>query len=248
MRGRIAGSLAVLAAGVAVFAGAATGSGPVEPSLTSRFKFEITPRKLPSVTPGRVRLSVTGRYRNSDESQVSALKELRLEGDKHIEIDLSDVSPCRLSGSGTKEDHSDSCPRSVIGRGTISIDTAFAGDRAIPLRAPLTVWFGSKKRGGAKLIAYAYLTAPVAAELVIPVEVRRVRKGRIGREATAAIPKIAGGSGSITDFRLTIGKRLLSATCSGYFEFDSVSVFADGTQVDERFVRPCTVSKPHIRQ
>jgi len=248
MRRRVAGSLAVLAAALAAFAAAATGADPVQPSLTARPDFEVTPRKLPPAKPMPARLSVSMRYRYSDETQVPALKELRLEGDKHIGIDLGDVSPCRMSGSGVKEDHSDSCPGSVIGRGTISVDMAFVGDEVIPLSAPLTVWFGSRKRGGAKLIAYAFLKAPVSAELVIPVEVGRLRGGRIGWEATAAIPKIAGGFGSVTDFKLTIGRRLLSATCSGYFKFRAVSTFADGTRLGEGFVRPCAVAEPDVRQ
>lgn len=194
-----------------------------------------------------VQMSITGRYRTEDETQVPALKELRLEGDKHIELDLKGVPPCRLGGRSVKEDHSDSCPESVIGRGTISVETAFPGDRALPTSARLTLWKSRQQRGGAELLAYAYLTAPVAAELAIPVKVRRVRKGRIGWEAVAAVPKIAGGSGAITDYSLTIGKRLLSATCVGQFELRAVSTFVDGTSLNERAIRTCTVAKADVR-
>src|SRR6476659_7531943 len=146
-----------------------------------------------------------------------------------------------MGGRGPREDHSDSCPRSVIGRGTISIEIAFPGDQAIPTSAPLTLWYGARSPGSVKLLAYAYLIAPASQELPIAIEVRRVRKGRIGWEAVAAIPKIAGGAGSITDYSLTIGKRFLSATCVSHFELRAVSVFANGTRLRERSVRPCSV-------
>jgi hypothetical protein len=203
---------------------------------------------LSPTKPAPVQMTIRGRYRTEDETQVPALKELRLQGDKHIELDLKDVPPCRPSGRGPREDHSDICPRSVIGRGTISVETAFPGDQAIPTSAPLTLWNGGRKRGGADLLAYAFLPAPAVQELPIAIEVRRVRKGRIGWEAVAAIPKIAGGAGSITDYTLKIGKRFLSATCAGYFELRAVSAFVDGTRLDERFVRPCAVSKADARQ
>ncbi|MDX6635514.1 MAG: hypothetical protein QOF06_1717 [Solirubrobacterales bacterium] len=79
-------------------------------------------------------------------------------------------------------------------------------------------------------------------------KVRRVRKGRIGWEAVAAIPKIAGGAGSITDYTLKIGKRFLSATCVSHFELRAVSIFVDGTRLRERSVRPCAVPKADLRQ
>lgn len=124
------------------------------------------------------------------------------------------------------------------------METNFPEEANIPSTWPLTLW----KRGDSKLLAYAYLTVPAVAEFLVPIELRRLRRGRIGWRADAAVPKIAGGSGSIIDFTLTVGGRLLSATCRRYFEFDAVSVFADGSRFRERFVRPCAVTEPHVRQ
>jgi hypothetical protein len=248
MPGRIVGSFVALLASATVFLAAGTSLAREASDLIPYLHFSVTPSKLSPTKPALVQMTIGGKYRTQDETQVPALKELRLQGDKHIELDLEGVPPCRPRGRGTKEDHSDSCPRSVVGRGTISIEIAFPGDQALPTSAPLTLWYTGRSRGGAQFLAYAYLTAPASQELPLAIEVRRVRKGRIGWEAVAAIPKIAGGSGSITGYSLTIGKRFLSATCVSHFELRAVSILANGTRLRERSVRPCAVSKADVRQ
>lgn len=239
------GLVCVLVAAVTVPAA----SGYEVPSLTASFSFRATPSKLPRTKPRPVRLAVAGQYRADYDFEIPALKELRFEGDGQIELDLKGVPPCRLGGRAIRVDRSDGCPESVVGRGAITVGIEFPGERVIPTTARLTLWSLGRKRGSVQLLAYAFLTAPVVAEIRIPVKVRRVEKGRIGWEARAAIPEIAGGFGSILDYSLTIGKRFLSATCGdGRLELRAASTFVDGTRLSRRRIRTCAVAEADVRK
>ena len=239
---------AVALCALAVAAGDATGETSPFELRSPLLSFEVLPAKLPAAKAAPARLAITGKYHRVDGLHVSALKELRVMGDRHLALDLDEMPSCRLPGFGPRVDRSGECPESVVARGSITVATFFPGDRDIPTTSRLTLWKTGREQGGVKLFAYAYLTAPVVAELLIPVEIRRLPKGRFGWKAVASVPKIAGGAGSITDFTLTIRRKLLSATCRRYFQFKSVSVLADGSRLDETFVRRCSVTEADVRQ
>ena len=48
---------------------------------------------------------------------------------------------------------------------------------------------------------------PVPAAIVTTVKIKKINKGRYGLLVVAKIPKIAGGSGSVTSFSLKIDKK-----------------------------------------
>ena len=63
---------------------------------------------------------------------------------------------------------------------------------------------------------------PVPAAIVTTVKIKKIHNGRYGLKSVATIPKIAGGSGSVTSFSLKIDKKftykgkkvsVLSAKC-----------------------------------
>ena len=81
------------------------------------------------------------------------------------------------------------------------------------------------------------------------VKIKKIKKGRYGLLSVASIPKIAGGSGSVTSFNLKIDKKytykgrkvsVLSAKCpDGKLQAKATAIFADGTKAAAEFVRTC---------
>ena len=92
------------------------------------------------------------------------------------------------------------------------------------------------------MFIHAYLSNPIAAAIVTTVKVSKIHNGRYGLKSVAAIPKIAGGSGSVTNFSLTINKKgYLTAQCpDGHLDAQGEAVFTDGTRAKGAVTRPCT--------
>jgi hypothetical protein len=240
--------LAGVAIGFAVFLATVvpTAAAPLPSEALSRLEFEIAPSKLSSTEPTPVRMEVAGRHRTADGSHLTPTKELRFQADRHLALDLKGVPGCRRPGLDVRRDVAkmeDLCPESIIGRGQISVEVEFPGQQ-LTVRERLIVYKASDSPAGIDLVAFTFLPAPVTAEIVIPIYIRRVNQGRIGWEARLSIPKIAGGAGSLTGYALRIGRRFLSATCvGGKLQLRVFSGFDDGTRRSERVVSPCTVAK-----
>ncbi len=83
---------------------------------------------------------------------------------------------------------------------------------------------------------------PTPAAIVSTVKVKKIHNGRYGLGSVTTIPKIAGGSGSVTDFNLTINKKgVLSAKCpDGKLQAHGTAIFTDGTRASAEVIRTCT--------
>ena len=83
---------------------------------------------------------------------------------------------------------------------------------------------------------------PTPAAVVTTVKIKKIHNGRYGLLAQSSIPKIAGGSGSVTHFNLTINKKgVLTAKCpDGKLQAHGTAVFSDGTRPSAEVIRTCT--------
>ena len=80
-------------------------------------------------------------------------------------------------------------------------------------------------------------------------KIKKHKHGRYGLKSVFAIPKIANGNGSITQFKLKINKKftykgkkvsVLTAKCpDGRLQAHAVSEFDGGPKLTTEFVRPC---------
>lgn len=212
------------------------------------FGFGVTPAKLSPTEPKPVRLTAHGGYRTDDGSHVPAVRELQVDVDRHLSLELEDVPVCSGSHYDYRGSIEDFCRDALIGRGKVTVEIAFPEEPMMWVQGTLNLYNGGRKPDGRYLIAYAFLSAPITGALLLPITIRRIDSGRFGWRVTAEVPKIAGGSGSIFGYSVRIGKRFLSATCAGQFEIRTVSTFIDGTSLSERVVRPCAVPEPHVRK
>ncbi len=194
-----------------------------------------TAEKPVKVRAGNLELTFNGGF---------TLKEFNVETDKNGAINVKGLPVCtasKLQSQDTK--HAEAiCRPAIIGSGTATAEIAFPEQAPIPATSKIIAFNGGFKGGVTTLYIHAYLTVPTPAAIVTTVKIKKIHNGRYGLEAVSSIPKIAGGSGSVKSFSLTINKKgVLSAKCpDGKLQAHGTAVFVDGTRVSGEIVRTCT--------
>ncbi len=228
-------------------AGIATADKPVKVrtgNLELTFNGGFTPKVLSKTKQTPISLTVEGDIATVDGTHPPALKEFNVETDKNGAINVKGLPVCtaaKLQSQDTK--HAEAiCKSAIIGSGKANIEVAFPEQAPIPAKTKIIAFNGGFKGGVTTIYIHAYLTVPTPAAVVTTVKVKKIHHGRYGLEAQSSIPKIAGGSGSVTHFDLKIDKKgVLSAKCpDGKLQAHGTAVFSDGTRVSAEVVRACT--------
>jgi hypothetical protein len=237
-----------LAALIAVsVAGIATADKPVTVragNLEMTFNGGFTPKTLSKTKLTPISLNVSGKLRTVDGTHPPALKEFVVETDKNGAINVKGLPVCKASQLQSQDTkHAEAiCKSAIIGSGQAKVEIAFPEQAPIPATTKIIAFNGGFSGGTTTIYIHAYLTVPTPAAVVTTVKIKKIHNGRYGLKAVASIPKIAGGSGSTTDFNLTINKKgVLSAKCpDGKLQAKGEAKFSDGTVAKAEIVRPCT--------
>jgi hypothetical protein len=258
-RGRFPAAVATVGA-VAVFAalliaGIAAAEAPVKVrtgNLELTFNGGFTPKVLSKTKPTPIKLAVSGKIATLDGTHPPALKEFLLETDKNGAVNVRGYPICK-SGQLQSQDsaHAEAiCKKAIIGKGTTNVEIAFPEQKPIPVSSKLLVFNGGEKGGVTTFFIHAYITVPTPAAIVTTVKIKNIHKGRFGTESIASIPKIAGGSGSVTSFSLSVfkeftykGKKVsvLTLKCpDGKIQAHGTAIFSDGTKASAEVIRICT--------
>jgi len=228
-------------------AGSATAEKPVKVvagNLELTFNGGFTPKALSKTKLTPITLNVSGKIRTKDGSHPPAMKEFDLETDKNGAINVKGLPVCtasKLQSQDTK--HAEAiCKTAIIGSGTTTAEIAFPEQAPIPAKSKIIAFNGGFKGGTTTIFIHAYLTVPTPAAVVATVKVKKISNGRYGLSSITTIPKIAGGSGSVTDFSLTINKKgVLTAKCpDGKLQAHGTAIFTDGTRASAEVIRTCT--------
>jgi hypothetical protein len=213
----------------------------------------FTPTALPKNERAPITLTTSGTIaKTTGDKHPPALKEVLVETDKNGAVDVEGFPLCtsgKLQSQDT--DHAeDICRSAIIGKGTTEVEIAFPESQSVPVKSDLLVFNGGSKGGVTTFYIHAYITVPVPAAIVTTVKIKKINKGRYGLLATASVPKIAGGSGSVKSYSLKIGKKytykgkkhsILSLKCpDGKVQVAATAIFADGTRASTEFIRTCT--------
>ncbi|HEX5609744.1 MAG TPA: hypothetical protein VFX45_06610 [Solirubrobacterales bacterium] len=201
----------------------------------------FVPRALPRSTPAPISLFLSGKVETTDGTHPSALKTVELESDKHVAIDVRGLPVCEPSGlqPAGSEQFVPECRDSRVGRGQAQVEINFV-EQLIPVKSELVVFNGGFEDGVTTLLVHAFIPIPTPTAIVTTVKIKKIHKGRFGLHAVATVPKIAGGSGSITSFSLKINPRVFTATCpDGHLNARGTAVFSDEARVQARIGRPC---------
>jgi hypothetical protein len=246
----LAALIAVSVAGLA-----SAGNKPVTVkagNLEFTFNGGFSPSKLPKNKLAPIALSASGKIATLNGEHPPALKEVLVETDKNGAVTTTGFPKCtsgKLQSQDTK--HAEAiCKTAIIGKGTTNVEIKFPEQNPIPVSSKLIVFNGGTAGGVTTFFIHAYITVPTPAAIVTTVKIKKIHKGRYGLESIASIPKIAGGSGSVTSFSLTINKKytykgkkmsVLTAKCpDGKLQAHATSVFADGTKAAATITRTCT--------
>jgi hypothetical protein len=236
-------------------AGVATAEKPVKVragNLELTFNGGFTPKALSKTKQTPIALAVEGTIATIDGSHPPALKEFVVETDKNGEINVKGYPTCTASKLQSQDSaHAKAiCKSSIIGTGTTKVQIQFPEQAPIPVTSPLTVFNGGTKGGVTTLFIHAYITVPTPAAIVTTVKISKIHNGRYGTKSVASVPKIAGGSGSVTFFALKIDKKftykgkkvsVLTAKCTdGKLQAHGTAVFSDGTRASAEVIRTCT--------
>jgi hypothetical protein len=235
----------------------------------SRFSPAALPRRTMSPVGVRSQFEIS----TSADTHPSALREVRLEVDRHVTVDAVGLPACgfrQLAGKRPGQVRR-VCRRAIVGRGEARISLGYPpveipgpvpGSTAVarlltpaPPPAPLTLVNGGVRRGVTTLFAYAFLSEPVSQTAVARIEISRKRRGAYGWLIEAQIPKIADGHGSLTDLSLGVKrlfgwrkgrKSLLSARCPNGRMKLSIPSLGFRNEADFPGVAPRTVLKGNL--
>jgi hypothetical protein len=246
--------LLLLVAACALGAAASAGSAAERQATAGagggfvHFNGGFTPAVLSKNKPTPVAFNLSGNFQTIDGTHPPALTELLVEADKNLGIHVEGYPKCFLG----IEIRASYCKPAVVGRGTMNIEIAFPEEAPILLKSKALVFNGGEVNGVTTLFLRTYITVPTPAVVTSTVKIRKVHNGRFATEAVATIPKIAGGSGSVTAFDLTIDKKyaykgkkvsVLTLKCpDGKILTRARAIFADGSSIQEDLIRTCKPS------
>lgn len=234
--------------------GIATAERPVKTQVGNLI-FEanggFAPKALPKKKFAPIALTAEGKIRTTDGSHPPALKEVLLETDKNGAVNVRGYPTCKsgkLQSTDTRAAER-ACKNAIIGKGKTNVSIQFPESRSVPVSSDLLVFNGGFRGGTTTLFIHAYITVPVPAAIVTTVKIKKIKKGRYGLLSVASIPRIAGGSGSVTSFNLKVDKKfrfkgkrvsVLTAKCpDGKLQAKATAIFADRTKASAEFVRTC---------
>lgn len=212
----------------------------------------IFPTKLPKHKQVPIGAILNARIGTADGSHPPAVTSVIADFDKTIQVNAKGLPRCgknqlvALPTTLAKR----ACRRSIVGSGEGEVEVAFPDQRPFSAKGPIVLFNGGVRKGTTLLFIHAYVAVPAPTAVIATVKITRIHRGHFGLHTVSRIPRIAGGSGSVTGFKLKIkrkftyrGKRksYLTASCptGRYFAAGRVQ-FAEGTKLNITHVFPCT--------
>ncbi|MEX2448506.1 MAG: hypothetical protein WD404_07160 [Solirubrobacterales bacterium] len=231
---------AILALGVAAIAGAATTTVRVG-TVIATFGGTASPKKLPKNKYAPVTTNIFGKIKTSDGKHPPAMRETIVDIDKDVKLNVKGYPVCKAGQLQARDTKAANrvCGKTVLGKGIAHAQISFPEQKPIVVASPITIFNGGGSAARTKLLIHTFLTVPVPAAIVTQVT---IQKRGTGIHAIAKIPVIAGGSGSVLDFRFKVGKTFRykgkkayysMAKCpDGKFKVKSQSIFKNEAKTE----------------
>lgn len=212
----------------------------------------ISPDKLPKRGKAPVTARLNGQIETRDGSHPPALQSLDLDIDRTIDVDAVGLPTCQAGQlqSRTSAAAKKACPDAIVGSGAAEVEVAFPEQAPFSSTGPLVLFNGGVKGGTTTVFLHAYVNVPAPTAIVTKATITRIDRGRFGLHIAAKIPKIAGGSGSVTMFDLKVGRKyaykgkkksfLLAGCPTGTWVTKGSAVFEDGTRLGITHPFSCT--------
>jgi hypothetical protein len=175
-------------------------------NLIVTFGGSTSPKRLPKNEYAPVTANIFGKIKTSDGTHPSAFRELVVDVDKDLKVDVKGFPVCKAGQLEARDTAAAKrvCGKAILGSGSADAEIAFPEQKPIKVFSPLLVFNGGQKGGTTLLLIHTFITVPAPAAIVTTVTVQK--KGS-GLHTIAKIPVIAGGSGSALDFSFKLGKK-----------------------------------------
>ncbi len=231
----------VIVVGLASTAGSsASGIEIPLPNLQATLHARVEPARIPAGRSIPVSLHLGGEIQTGDGSLPPALREVQMEGQRQVRLDVSRLPACGAGDLIGTAPPPERCAKAIVGGGHAEVVSTFPEAKPVEIVLDLEIYKASARGKPAKLVAYAYMPVIEPGPILIPVRIQKLRNGRYGWKAVASIPKFFEGHNSITKLDLTLQKRVMSAVCPGDgLQFKVRSTFADGTVIQGSSIQDC---------
>lgn len=245
----------VLAAGLAlIFATTALGSREVVRvgNLVLADDGGISPSKLPRHGSAPITAHLVGEISTADGSHPPAVRSVDLEVDRTLGIDAVGLPTCKGEQIEARDTVTAKrvCGDAIVGSGRAEAEVAFPEQTPFSASGPVVLFNGGVHGRTTVVFLHAYLDVPAPTAVVVRATITRIHRGRFGLKIDAPIPKIAGGSASVTKFEMKVGRKFtykgqrksfLVAGCpTGSWVTKGNVSFDDGTELGLTHVFPCT--------
>ncbi len=210
----------------------------------------ISPSALPKDRMAPISAHVRGKITTVDGSHVPAAKTVHLLVDRHFKIDTTGLPICTVGKieASPPSEAMKACGAALVGKGSGSAEVEFPESSPFSAKGPLLSFNGPTVGGYPEMIWYVYVDVPVPTALVWVAKLSK-ESGRYRYKISQTIPKLAGGSGSISAFEVTLGRHwtykgrqhsYLNAECpNGIFSDQFEALFSDGTNLHGTVVNSC---------
>jgi hypothetical protein len=163
------------------------------------------PKKLPRHHYAPAKTLIFGKVATSDGTHPSALRESVVNIDKDVRVDPRGLPVCKAGQLEARDTQAARrvCGKTIIGSGIAHAEIAFPEQTPIKVTSPITVFNGGGNARRSKILIHTFITVPAPTAIVTQVT---IKKHGSGIHAIAKIPVIAGGSGSVLDFKFKLGR------------------------------------------
>jgi hypothetical protein len=212
----------------------------------------ISPSRLPKHSQAPISAHIDAEIGTTDGSHPPAVRTLNIDFDKSIQVNAKGLPIC-TKGQLTARSSADAkkaCPDAIVGSGEGEVEVAFPEQAPFAATGPIVLFNGGVHGGTTLLFVHTYVAVPAPTAVIATVKITRIHRGHYGIHTVSQVPPIAGGAGSVIDFKLTIGRKFtykgrkesyLTASCpTGTYYTEGTILFAGGTTLQGIHVLPCT--------
>jgi hypothetical protein len=257
----IVGLAVVVAAAIVASAAIAGTAVSGKDGNTQSIEAVIAPKKLSKTefTPGSLKVTTKTTTTTAANGVPSPAIHAVIDFDKNTKIFTKGIPTCdpALLQSTSTAIAEEKCGKAKIGSGTASALLP-VGAQVFPVAQIVTAFNGVPSGGKPVVILHTYGTTPIQTTLVLVGTVTNYNKEGYGPRLELEIPKIAGGTGALTDFQVTIAKKyrykgkqvsFISAKCPSSKKLKGRAAFTylDGENITATGTQSCT-QKPEPKK
>lgn len=212
----------------------------------------VFPKALPKHGSAPATARLEAEIGTLDGTHPPAVKTVTIDVDKTIQVDAKGLPACKRSDIVARETSlaKRACGDAIVGSGEGEVEVAFPEQAPFSAKGPIVLFNGGVHGTTTTVFVHAYVAVPAPTAIVTTARLTRIHDGRYGMRIAATIPRIAGGAGSVTKFRIDVGRTFtyrgrrqsfLSASCpTGEYRTQGLVQFSDGTRLGETHGFPCT--------